>query len=244
MIMITNITATITGITTTSMTEAASSLPLLIWLSPAFPVGAFAYSHGLEAAVEAGDIHNAQSLQNWLSDLIAHGSLKTDAVLVAQSWQAATECDFDALREMNDLALALCPSRERYLETSAQGNAFVTAITSAWGCDLVTQISAWDEPIAYPVAVATAAAGHKIAQDVLVQSYLVSFLNNLISAAVRLGPVGQTDGQRVTAALLPALQDCAARVMQNGLDELGSIALRSDLASMQHETQYSRLFRS
>ena len=238
------ITAMTTGITTTSMTEAASSLPLLIWLSPAFPVGAFAYSHGLEAAVEAGDIHHAQSLQNWLSDLIAHGSLKTDAVLVAQSWQAATVRDFDALRELNDLALALSPSRERYLETSAQGNAFVTAIKAAWSCELITHISTWDEPIAYPIAVATASAGYKIAQDVLVQSYLVGFLNNLISAAVRLGPVGQTDGQRVTATLLPALQDCAARVMQNGLDELGSIALRSDLASMQHETQYSRLFRS
>jgi len=238
------ITAMIMGIITTSMTEAASSLPLLVWLSPAFPVGAFAYSHGLEAAVEAGDIHNAQSLQNWLRDLIEHGSLKTDAVLVAQSWQAAATRDFDTLRDLNDLALALSPSRERYLETTAQGNAFVTAIKAAWGCDLITRISAWDEPIAYPVAVATAAAGHNIAQDGLVQSYLVGFLSNLISAAVRLGPIGQTDGQRVTAALLSAVQNCAAHAIQNGLDDLGSIALRSDLASMQHETQYSRLFRS
>jgi urease accessory protein len=238
------ITAMITGITTTSMTETTSSLPLLVWLSPAFPVGAFAYSHGLEAAVEAGDIHNAQSLQEWLSDLIQHGSLKTDAVLVAQSWQAAAAGNFDALRDLNDLALALSPSRERYLETSAQGNAFVTAIKAAWSCDPITQISTWDEPIAYPIAVATAAVGHAIKQDVLVQSYLVGLLGNLISAAVRLGPLGQTDGQRVTAALLGSLQDCAASAIRNGLDELGSIALRSDIASMQHETQYSRLFRS
>ena len=145
-----------------------------LWLSPAFPVGAFAYSHGLEAAVEAGDIHHAQSLQNWLSDLIAYGSLKTDAVLVAQSWQAATVRDFDALRELNDLALALSPSRERYLETSAQGTAFVTAIKAAWSCDLIHAVCAWDEPIAYPVAVAAAAAGHGIAQNTLTQSYLVA----------------------------------------------------------------------
>jgi len=242
MTMITMVTTT--GIITTSMTEAASSLPLLIWLSPAFPVGAFAYSHGLEAAVEAGDIHDATTLQIWLQDLITHGSMKTDAVLVAQGWQAAAQRDIARLREMNDLALALSPSRERYLETSAQGNAFVTAIKAAWGCALIDDISAWDEPIAYPIAVATAAAEHGVQQDALVQSYLVAFLGNLISAAVRLGPVGQTDGQRVTAALLPALQHCAEIVLSAGLEGLGSIALRSDLASMQHETQYSRLFRS
>lgn len=242
--MTTITTVTTTGIITTSMTEAASSLPLLIWLSPAFPVGAFAYSHGLEAAVDAGDIHDATTLQTWLQDLITHGSLKTDAALVAQGWQAATQRDIARLREMNDLALALSPSRERYLETSAQGNAFVTAIKAAWSCVLVEELAAWDEPIAYPIAVATAAAGHGVQQDALVQAYLVAFLGNLISAAVRLGPVGQTDGQRVTASLLPALQLCAASAIGEGLDALGSVALRSDIASMRHETQYSRLFRS
>ena len=234
----------VTGIITTSMTEAASSLPLLIWLSPAFPVGAFAYSHGLEAAIEAGDIQDATTLQAWLQDLITHGSLKTDAVLVSQSWQAAMEGDIARLRDMNDLALALSPSRERYLETSAQGTAFVTAIKAAWSCDLIHAVCAWDEPIAYPVAVAATAAGHGIAQNTLTQSYLVAFLGNLISAAVRLGPIGQTDGQRVTAALLSSLDRCATSAMRDGLEGLGSAAMRADLASMQHETQYSRLFRS
>jgi urease accessory protein len=224
------------------MTAQGSSLPLLVWLSPAFPVGAFAYSHGLEAAVDAGDIHDAASLQAWLADLIEHGSLRSDAILTAQAWRMAQ--DKAALQELNDLALALASSRERYLETSAQGSAFITAITAAWACTPATLLASLDTPIAYPVAVGACAAGHEIDLSALVEAYVVAFLGNLISAAVRLGPVGQTDGQKITAALLARLNRLAHFAQSASLDDLGSIALRSDIAAMQHETLYSRLFRS
>jgi urease accessory protein len=243
-IMTMNIMAMTMDIITTSMIETTSALPLLVWLSPAFPVGAFAYSHGLEAAVEAGAIHDAATLQLWLEDLIANGSLKVDAVLAATAWRAAMAKDMDALREVNELALALSPSRERYLETSAQGKAFITAIKAAWNCEIISTMSIWEDDIAYPIAVASAAAGHGIGLKTLLPTYLLGFLSNLISAAVRLGPVGQTDGQRVTAAVLTKLQVCAQLAQSSTLEDLGSTALRSDIFSMQHEVQYSRLFRS
>ncbi len=224
------------------MSERGAFLPLLVWLSPAFPVGAFAYSHGLEAAVESGDIHDAPSLQAWLMDLIDHGSIRTDAILTAQAWRVAQ--DKAALQELNDLALALANSRERYLETSAQGTAFITAITAAWACAPASELASWDMPIAYPIAVGASAAGHKIPLPALVEAYVLAFVGNLISAAVRLGPVGQTDGQKITAAVLARLRDIAHAAQSASLDDLGAVALRSDIAAMQHETQYSRLFRS
>ena len=223
---------------------AGSSLPLLIWLSPAFPVGAFAYSHGLESAVDHGDIANAATLQNWLDDLVRFGSLRTDAVLAACAWRAARANDDGAVDEVNDLALALAPSQERHLETAAQGGAFIKAVQASWPCEGVERLAQRAETIAYPVAVAVAAAGHGIALPALLEAYLVAFAGNLVSAAVRLGPVGQTDGQRIIARLAPALCGLAQMAANATLDDLGAFAMRSDVAAMRHETQYSRLFRS
>ena len=221
-----------------------SALPLLIWLSPAFPVGAFAYSHGLEAAVEAGDIANAATLQAWLDDLVRYGSLRTDALLAACAWRAADAGDMAGVIEINDLTLALAPSKERHLETTGQGNAFVTAVQASWPSDLMGDLAQGAEPVAYPVAVAVAAAAHGVPLPALLDAYLVAFAGNLVSAAVRLGPVGQTDGQKIIARLVPALREAAQMAASGTLDDLGSAALRSDIAAMRHETQYSRLFRS
>lgn len=224
--------------------SAGSALPLLIWLSPAFPVGAFAYSHGLEAAVEAGDIKDAATLQAWLDDLVRYGSLRTDALLAACAWRAAVAGDMAAIIEINDLTLALAPSKERHLETTGQGNAFVTAVQASWPSDLMGELAQGAEPVAYPVAVAVAAAAHGVPLPALLDAYLVAFAGNLVSAAVRLGPVGQTDGQKIIARLVPALREAAQMAASGTLDDLGSAALRSDIAAMRHETQYSRLFRS
>ena len=224
--------------------SAGSALPLLIWLSPAFPVGAFAYSHGLEAAVEAGDITNAATLQAWLEDLVRYGSLRADALLAACAWRAAMAGDMAGVIEINDLTLALAPSKERHLETTGQGNAFVTAVQASWPSDLMGELAQGAEPVAYPVAVAVAAAAHGVPLPALLDAYLVAFAGNLVSAAVRLGPVGQTDGQKIIARLVPALREAAQMAASGTLDDLGSAALRSDIAAMRHETQYSRLFRS
>ncbi len=220
------------------------SLPLFIWLSPSFPVGAFAYSHGLEQAVETGDIADAASLQMWIHDLLHHGSGRNDCVLLVEAWSAARVKDFDRLRAVNELALALAPSAERYLETRSQGNAFVLAIASAWPCPMLDELKRADGDVAYVVALATAASVHQCPLRATLEAALLAFVANLVSAAVRLGPIGQTDGQKIIAACVADVRAIAEQAETSSLADLGGSSLRADLLSMRHETQYSRLFRS
>lgn len=223
----------------------AAHLPLMVWLSPTFPVGAFAYSHGLEWAFESGDLHDAATLRDWLEALVSHGSLRNDLILFACTARAVELNDDGALVEIAELTLALANSAERRLETVTQGNAFVTALRAAWPCAAIDRLKAvWGGDVAYPLAVATASAGHGLPLAASLEAYGLAFVANLVSASVRLGIVGQTDGQKVTAALVPAVQAAAAAAEPATLDDLGGCALRSDIASLRHETQYSRLFRS
>ena len=219
-------------------------LPLAIWFSPMFPVGAFAYSHGLEWAHEAGDIRNAEDLREWLAVLVERGALRNDAILLAEAWRASRRRDRPALVEINELALAAATSRERHLETSTQGNAFSLAIRKSWACDALDLIASHDDDVAYPIAVAVAASGHDLPLDATLDMFCLGFVSNLVSAAIRLSVIGQTDGQRVLAALLPAIRNTAKACATASLDDLGASAFRSDLASLRHETQYTRLFRS
>ena len=217
----------------------------MAWLSPSYPVGAFSYSGGLEWAIEAGDIKDAQTLGRWLTVVIAEGGAYADAVFFVHAHRAAETSDDKALREVAELAAAFAPSRERHLETTAQGRAFIEATRAAWPCGALDRLAAaWDGAVAYPVAVGVAAAGHGIAAAPALNAYLHAVTANLISAGVRLIPLGQTDGQRLLAALEPAVAATAARALATPLDQVGSAAFRADIASMRHETQYTRLFRS
>ena len=230
--------------TRTNMTETAG-LPLLVWLSPSFPVGAFAYSHGLEWAVEAGDINNAATCESWISDLLVHGSGYNDAIIMAAAHRAITIRDRAALGEVAELAVAMQPSSERHLEATAQGNAFLTAARAAWEVPSLAFLkSAWDGDVVYPVAVGALSAGHDIPLSTTLDAFILAFSATLVSAAVRLGPIGQTDAQRILAALMPTIRKTAILASTSTLDDLGSAAFRSDLASLRHETQYTRLFRS
>ena len=230
--------------TRTNMTETAG-LPLLVWLSPSFPVGAFAYSHGLEWAVEAGDISNAATCEAWISDLLVHGSGYNDAIIMAAAYRAVTIRDSAALGVVAELAVAMQPSSERHLEAIAQGNAFLTAARAAWEVPSLAFLkSAWDGDVAYPVAVGALSAGHDIPLSTTLDAFLLAFSATLVSAAVCLGPIGQTDAQRILAALMPTIRKTAILASTSTLDDLGSAAFRSDLASLRHETQYTRLFRS
>ena len=228
----------------TSMTEGAA-LPLLVWLSPSFPVGAFAYSHGLEWAVEAGDLSDAASCQAWMADLLEYGSGRTDVILLAHAFRAVIELDDGKLGQVAELAIALQPSAERHLEASAQGNAFMTAARAAWPSPSLEFLSrSYQGDVAYPIAVGVAAAGFAMPLHAVLDAFLLGFVANLVSSAVRLGPIGQTDGQRIIASLVPLVRRIALEAMTASLDDLGSSAFRSDLASLRHETQYTRLFRS
>ena len=224
---------------------SGAHLLLMTWLSPAFPVGAFAYSHGLEWAHEAGDVTDAASLEAWLCDLLAHGAARNDAILFAVAYRAAEAGDGPVLAEVAELALALAGSEERRLEATTQGDAFAAAVARSWPCGAVDLLKeAWSGPVAYPVAVAAAAAGHGIPLAEALEAFVLGFVGNLVSAAVRLGVVGQTDGQRVIAALIPQVRELARLAQDSSLDDVGACAFRSDLSALAHETQYTRLFRS
>jgi urease accessory protein len=231
------------GIAASGVSE--HQLRLLAWFSPSYPVGAFAYSHGLEWAQEAGQIVDADGLRAWLTDLVEHGAGRQDSILLAASWRAVMEDDWAALASVAELALAMASSSERRMETVTQGNAFILASRAAHDCAAFDAFAAaWDEDVPYPVAVAVAGAGHRVPLEELLPAFGLGFVANLVSAAVRLGILGQTDGQKVLAALMPAVAALARAARHSGLDDLGACAFRSDVASLRHETQYSRLFRS
>jgi urease accessory protein len=223
--------------------DASARYRLMAWMSPAYPIGAFSYSSGIEWAVEAGDISDAASLRSWLAVMLAHGNGFCDGVLFAHAHRAVG--DDAALCAVTELAAAFVSSKERYLETTAQGRAFLDVTRAAWPTPPLDRLVAvWDGAIALPIAVAVACAGHGITLAPALHAYLHALAANWISAGVRLIPLGQTDGQRVLAALEPVVADTAERAMAAALDDIGSAAFRADLAGMHHETQYTRLFRS
>ena len=243
-------TVTSTTIMENSDESAGGSDPsalyrLMAWLSPAYPVGAFSYSSGIEWAVEAGDIVDAATLQRWLGVMIREGGGYCDAVFFAHAYRAIEHDEDAALRVVAELATAFAPSRERHLETTAQGRAFLDTTRAAWPTPALDRLLAvWDGGIALPVAVGVACAGHAVALEPALHAYLHAFTANLISTGVRLIPLGQTDGQRVLAALEPGVATTAECALVAALDDIGGAAFRSDIASMRHETQYTRLFRS
>jgi urease accessory protein len=225
--------------------EAAALYRLMTWLSPAFPVGAFSYSSGIEWAVEAGDIGDAASLRGWLAAMLADGSGFCDGVFLAHAHRAAALPDAGALRDIAELASAFVPSRERQLETSAQGRAFIDIARAAWNCDgLDATIAQCEGAIVYPVAVGLVSSVHAIPLAPAMHAFFHAVVSNWISAGARLIPLGQTDSQRVLAQREPVVAATARRALAASLDDLGSATFRADLASLKHETQYTRLFRS
>jgi urease accessory protein len=225
--------------------ELAALYRLMTWLSPSFPVGAFSYSSGIEWAVEAGDITDAASLRDWLSAMITDGSGFCDSVFAVQSHRAVTSHDDPALRAIAELAAAFVPSRERQLEATTQGRAFIDTSRAAWPCEGLDEIiAACGGPIVYPVAVGLVSAAHGIPAEPALHAFLHAVVSNWISAGARLVPLGQTDSQRVLAQLEVDVAATAKRAIAASLDDLGSATFRADLAGFRHETQYTRLFRS
>ncbi|MER9937726.1 urease accessory protein UreF [Mesorhizobium sp. M0088] len=223
------------------MTDQPSNIALLrlmAWLSPAFPVGGFSYSHGLERAVHDGLVADAGSLTGWLETLVEIGSGWNDAVLFAESWRRARGTgDLD---EVAALAEALAGSRERHTETMLQGAAFLKA-AAAWPNPVLKRLPA---ECAYCVAVGAVAGGNSIALQDALSAFLQTFFSNLAQAAIRLGIVGQSGATALLAGFEPLALATASRAARSTLDDLGGCAFVSDVMAMKHETQYSRLFRS
>ncbi len=227
------------------MTEGAL-YRLLAWLSPSYPVGAFSYSHGIEWVVETGQVRDEETLRAWVDGLLMQGGGWNDAVLFSHAWSAVRDGDDVALAEVCALGAAFTSSRERRLETCAQGDAFVAVTMEAWPCEALGRLgTVWGRrDVAYPVAVAVASAGHGVPLEPALAATLHGYAANLVSAGVRLIPLGQTQAQRILAGLMATVEDVAARAPTTPLEQLGGMAMLGDIASMRHETQYTRLFRS
>lgn len=218
--------------------DTRALLRLMAWLSPAFPIGGFAWSGGLERAVHDGQVEDAAGLSGWLSTLLRHGSLWNDAVLFAGAWRA-----FDngaALREVAELGLAMAGSAERHAETLSLGRAFVTA-ASAWPDPVFDRLPG---EVGFPVAVGAVAAAHGVPVEDALAAYLHATISQSVSAGIRLGVCGQAEGVAILAALEGMVAGTAHRAGRSTLDDLGGAAIRADIASLRHETQTSRLFRS
>lgn len=225
--------------------EAAALYRLMTWLSPAFPVGGFSYSSGIEWAVEAGDVTDVASLTDWLDAMLGDGSGFCDATFLVHAYRAAEADEPAALSELAELAAAFVPSRERQLETTSQGRAFIEIARAAWDADgLDAMVAACRNPLVYPVAVGVVAAMHGVPLAPTLHAFLHALVSNWISAASRLIPLGQTDSQRALVQLETAVAATAHRALSAALDDLGGATFRADLASLRHETQYTRLFRS
>lgn len=221
-----------------SHSDVAGLLRLMAWMSPAFPIGAFSYSAGLEGAVHDGFLNNAEGLAAWVKLSLERGALWNDAVFLA----AASRChdDSQALDDLCELARALAGSAERYRETIQLGDAFVTA-AKAWPDPVFERLSV---QVAYPVAVGAVSAAHGVETVNVIAAYLHAGVSQMVSAAIRLGIAGQTEGVAILAKTEPLLADIAGKADGSTLDDLGSSTILADTMFLRHETQHSRLFRS
>ena len=217
---------------------------LMLWLSPAYPVGGFSYSHGLEWTVEAGKVRDAATLGDWIEDILRYGAGRSDAIFLAEAWRAVSGGDERRLAEVAELAAAFTSSAERRLETLAQGAAFLAATRAVWPSPALECLAVVAPEIAYPVAVGGCAAAHGLPLAPTTHAFVQALAANLVSAGVRLIPLGQTDGLRVLARLEPLLPPLVAGTLAAKLDDIGGASVMADIASMRHETQYTRLFRS
>tara|TARA_R110000737_G_scaffold231077_1_gene244589 strand:+ start:822 stop:1460 length:639 start_codon:yes stop_codon:yes gene_type:complete len=208
----------------------AAVLTLAQWFSPSFPVGAFAYSHGLEWAVQAGDVTDAAQTQDWIDTVLRHGAGWNDCLFIAAAYRADDAGAVDAT------ARAFAASAERLRETDLQGAAFAAAVANLNGTTAT--------PRTYPVAVGEAARNADLPLELTAKMYLHALTSSLAGAAMRLVPLGQSDGQAIIRALTPAAQEIATRACAASLDDLSATAFATDIASMKHETQYSRIFRT
>nr|WP_183310483.1 urease accessory UreF family protein [Devosia subaequoris] len=207
-------------------------------MSPAFPVGAFAWSAGLETAIAQGAVSDRVTTQDWISGVLHHGSLKTDAILLAHAHKA--HADKAKLAELADLCLALTAAQERHAETTITGKAFALA-SAAWPTAAPVPLP---EPSPYPITVGALAGAHGIDRRDTLIAFLTTSIHSQVSVAVRLVPIGQNDGLATMAALEPAIAQAADLCLHAALDDIGSVAYGADIAQMQHETLTTRIFRS
>jgi urease accessory protein len=240
------VTALERGLSIAMTTEQSGALyRLLTWLSPSYPVGAFAYSQGLEGAITQGYVRDPATTRGWIEDSLTAGCLWSDSVIFARAHAAANDDNADALAAICTFARAFQPTAELKLETLALGNAFLGVTRQTWPCEALARLEQMAGPnVVYPVAVAAAAAGHCVALEPSLEGWLHAAVSSQISAAIRLVPLGQSEGQRILADLEKVIAATALKARQTELEDLTTCTLMAEICSMSHETQHTRLFRS
>ncbi len=223
-------------------------LRLQAWLSPAFPVGGFSYSHGLEEAVASGEVTDSEDLFRWVEAAVLHGAGRVDGMLLVTAWQAVEEGSSDRLMEVAVVGVAMRDTAELAKESVAQDEAFLGTAQAAWPDPALEataeELSSSGLRPALPIAVAVVSACHGVPLEAVLPMYLQSFASGIVSAGVRLIPLGQTDGQRVIARLQPVVERASEAAIRAPFDDIGGATPIIDLASMAHETRDGRLFRS
>lgn len=193
------------------------------WFSANYPVGAYAYSHGLEAMIDQGRVTDAPTFEAWLRDVLIRGAGRNDAILLAAAYRGEPE--------VAELSAALASSRERLLETKALGASFAAVTGSA-------------DPATYPVAVGRAAVAEGLPLDHVLLFFINAFASNLVTVSCRAVPIGQSDGQRILQSVAPLIADLAVEAARSDLSDLGTATFAADLAAIDHETQTTRIFRT
>jgi urease accessory protein len=232
------------GAVAMSMGIEASLYRLMTWLSPAFPIGGYSYSHGLEYAVEVALVTNAQTLAMWAETILTVAAGRSDAAILAAAYRMARTGNEAGLDGIAELASAWRGTSEAALESEAQGTAFLTATRAAWPCAELVAFAGRHRQAMLPVAVGVACAFHGVPLDLALPAYLHAFAANLVSAGVRLIPLGQSDGQRIIARLESCVGAAAKAGLESRIDNVGTGAPLVEWCSAKHETQYTRLFRS
>jgi urease accessory protein len=223
-------------------------LRLQSWLSPAFPTGSYSYSHGLEWAVEAGYIKDRETLVDWLEADLCYGSVRNEAIFFCEAWCSARDNDFAKLLEIAELAAAFRGTSEFALESSQQASACRATLRRVWPNRLLDSLSQLlserEVPFVLSVILGVRSAREDVPISLALPAFLQSYVANSVTAGVRLIPLGQTDGQLAIAELEEAVLTVSARARNATMEDLGSAAFMVDLASVAHQTQYTRLFRS
>ena len=234
----------------TESTDTIRQTQLLAALfSPAFPIGAFSYSHGIEAAIASGDVDDAATAHDWIETILLGGSGRNDAILMANAYNAVKlhaakdgqlaggrNAEIEAI---NELAFALSSGAERAQESRELGVNFARIVDQVYQLDISRST-----PLAYPVAAGLVVRYLGCDLTLGLTFFLQSFIANLISVVVRAVPLGQSDGQIMLAQMMPAVATLANEAALAPLDDVGGYAILADHASIIHETLEPRIYRT
>ncbi len=218
-------------------------LAILQLASPALPVGAYSYSEGLEILIENGTITNIENLQHWLKSELLYGSIRLDAAVMVRGFHAVQLGDLEALKRWN-LWLSAARDTEELRAASWQMGRSLMQLLGKLEPEILPVVNTVGYPGNYAIAFAMACAHWDINIQAALLAYLHSWANNLITAGIKLIPLGQTAGQELLLGLQPLLTTTVGEILTMADDDLGCCNWGLSLASMQHETQYTRLFRS